>query len=315
MVVGASILYPRLTFADASTPSPTTSESSAIKSSKPFAPKSALLPAIRAKLWIEDAHNLSQKLVSIPTGDGDNSRDETLEDLNNVLSHRPKLFLLSRGEKPLSRVSSTAFAQFTAKNGSDKPINGNGNNNNNSNNKNPLFSSSLSSPGERLSKALNRADEARQWGMLQSQESKKEQENEVRAAFNFYTQQLEFNSNSYAWTGSAEERKRRIRDDRIPTPASVIVSDLDLRDLYRNQLLTALDDATAEVNYQFRQRQRQPEQEGKSNVIVDVTDTVDLMNQVYVACTKWFDMIDAGDIEKALELVRTEQRRESSLTP
>ena len=119
----------------------------------------------------------------------------------------------------------------------------------------------------------------------------------------------------YEWTGSAEERKRRIRDDRIPAPASVIVSDLDLRDLYRNQLLTALDDATAEVNYQFRQRQRQREQEGKSNVIVDVTDTVDLMNQVYVACTKWFDMIDAGDIEKALELVRTEQRRESSLTP
>jgi len=39
----------------------------------------------------------------------------------------------------------------------------------------------------------------------------------------------------------------RIRNDQPPTPQAVTVCDLDLRNLYRNQLLTALDDVTAEV--------------------------------------------------------------------
>ena len=268
---------------------------------KPFAPTSALLPAVRAKLWIEDAHNLSEKLATTTATAGNkNIREKTLDDLNTVLSHRPTLFDRSKGEKPLSRVSSTSLAQFTAKN--DKRINNN--NNNNSNNKDDPFSSSR--PGERFAKALNRADVDRQWGMLQSQESKKEQENEVRAALNYYTQQLEFNSNSYGWTGSSEERKRRIRDDQIPTPASVIASDLDLRDLYRNQLLTALDDVVAEVNYQFRQQQQKDDDNESNGATVDLSDTVELMNQVYVACTNWFDMIDAGAIESALEILRNE---------
>jgi len=30
------------------------------------------------------------------------------------------------------------------------------------------------------------------------------------------------------------------------------------------------------------------------------------MNQGYVACSKWFDMIDAGDVEKADTKVRNE---------
>jgi hypothetical protein len=313
VVVGAAILYPTTrgsaaaaTVADDESPqdiissslqSKSSSSSSPISSSKkPSAPTSALLPATRAKIWVENSY----KILGDTTRDG----DKTLEDLNYALTHRPKLFVL-RGEEPLSRVSSPIFAQFTSKNG-------NGNNNNNNN---PL----PSSPGAIISKALNRADEARQWGMLQSQESKNERQNELRAAFNFYTQQLEFDSNSYAWTGSAEERKRRIRDDRIPTPQSVIVSDLDLRDLYRNQLLTALDDVTAEVNYQFRQQQLQKEsttadKTGGEKFVVDLTDTVDLMNQVYAVCTKWFDMIDISDVEKAEHAVRNEQQSESIIT-
>ncbi|MGK3737416.1 MAG: hypothetical protein ACI90V_004261 [Bacillariaceae sp.] len=313
VVVGAAVLYPTtpgsavatVTLADErpqdiispSSPQKNSISSPISSSKKPSAPISALLPAIRAKIWIENSYKI--------LGDTTRDVDKTLEDLNYVLTHRPKLFV-SRGEEPLSRVSSSIFAQFTAKNSND--------NNNINININPLSSS----PGARISKALNRADEARQWGMLQSQESKNERENELRAAFNFYTQQLEFDSNSYAWTGTAEERKRRIRDDRIPTPQSVIVSDLDLRDLYRNQLLTALDDVTAEVNYQFRQLQRQKESNpvdntGGEKIVVDLTDTVDLMNQVYVVCTKWFDMIDISDVEKAEDVVRNEQQSESSI--
>lgn len=297
-LVGA-VAYPsKAALANDAPSSPTSQDSPATRASKPFAPTSALLPAIRAKLWIEDAHNLAQQLVSSSNESDTTTRDKTLQDLNYVLSHRPKLFDPSKGEKPLSRVSSTAFAQFTAKKGSDKLLD-----NTVDNGSGTLFSASLS-PGDRLAAAFNRADVGRQWGMLQSQESKKEQENEVRAAFNFYTQQLEFNSNSYAWNGSVAERKRRIRDDQIPTPTSVITSDLDLRDLYRNQLLTALDDVTAEVDYQFRQLEEQRKGSGTSNAELDLRDTTDLMNQAYVACTKWFDMIDERDIKSALDIVR-----------
>lgn len=302
VVVGAAVLYPTTRGSAAAAAAATVvadderqdimiSPSSPQKSStplssstkKPSAPTSALLPATRAKIWIENSH----KILGDTTRDG----DKTLEDLNYALTHRPKLFVL-QGEEPVSRISSS----FTAKNGNDD-INSNNN--------------AFSSPGARIGARI-------QWGMLQSQESKNERENDLRAAFNFYTQQLEFDSNSYAWTGSAEERKRRIRDDRIPTPRSVIVSDLDLRDLYRNQLLTALDDVTAEVNYQFRQLQQQRLKESNTvdntgegqKIVVDLTDTVDLMNQVYVVCTKWFDMIDKSDVEKAEDVVRNEQQSE-----
>ena len=91
-----------------------------------------------------------------------------------------------------------------------------------------------------------------------------------------------------------------IRNDQLPTPQAVIVSDLDLRDLYRNQMLTALDDTVAEVKYQLKQ--------GDGGNRIDVADTVDLMNQAYVACSKWFDMIGAEDVKEAEAMVRKEQQ-------
>jgi hypothetical protein len=74
-----------------------------------------------------------------------------------------------------------------------------------------------------------------------------------------------------------------IRNDQLPSVKAVITSDLDLRDLYRNQLLTAVDDVTAEVAYQLKLKQ-QSEQE---SIDSDVTDVADLMNQAYTACSKW----------------------------
>lgn len=61
---------------------------------------------------------------------------------------------------------------------------------------------------------------------------------------------------------------------------------------------------TAEVDYQFRQLEEQRKGSGTSNAELDLRDTTDLMNQAYVACTKWFDMIDERDIKSALDIVR-----------
>ena len=81
-----------------------------------------------------------------------------------------------------------------------------------------------------------------------------------------------------------------IRNDEIPSLAMVITSDLDLRDLYRNQFLTAIEDVTAEVAFQVNLREDE----------MDVTDSIDLTNQAYDASQKWFELIPRSDIQKAL---------------
>jgi hypothetical protein len=54
-------------------------------------------------------------------------------------------------------------------------------------------------------------------------------------------------------SGTREERKKMIREDEIPDVTTVIASDMGLRYLLRNEILTALDDARAELKYQMKQ--------------------------------------------------------------
>jgi hypothetical protein len=93
-----------------------------------------------------------------------------------------------------------------------------------------------------------------------------------------------------------------IRNDQLPLVKAVITSDLDLRDLCRNQLLTAVDDVQAEVVYQLKLKQQSSSEEE-----IDVTDVVDLMNQASTACSKWFDLIARDDVQEAMEVVRNEE--------
>ena len=142
---------------------------------------------------------------------------------------------------------------------------------------------------------LNQADVERQWGMLQSAELAKEQSNEMRAALNYYTQQLEF-GDSYLLTASKMEKKQMIRNDALPTLTAVITSDLDLRELYRNQWLTAVEDWQAEVAYQVKSGD------------LDTKEVLDLMNQVYAACEKWFELISPEDVQVAMNTVSSERK-------
>ena len=94
-----------------------------------------------------------------------------------------------------------------------------------------------------------------------------------------------------------------IRNDELPSLTAVITSDLDLRDLYRNDFLTALEDVNAEVAYQIKQ----PEQD------VDVTDVVQLMEQAHASISKWFDLIESADVEQAMEAVQNEKATKEPL--
>ena len=255
---------------------------------KPFAPREALLPASRCKVWIDKAYQVGSSLtttetttITPPTGDqnGKTKQYQILSELDQVLSNRPKLFV---NEKPLSRTTTSLTAQITT---SVSTANKEQYKNNRSN---------LSFPNQ-LAAMLNQADVERQWGMLQSSEAQKEQGNEIRAAFNYYTQQLEF-GDSYRLTASQEDRKKMIRNDALPSLTAVITSDLDLRDLYRNQLLTAVDDVRAEVAYQLQQDVDQ----------VDTTDVIDLLSQAHTACSKWFGLIAPQEVQEAMDIVLQE---------
>ena len=150
--------------------------------------------------------------------------------------------------------------------------------------------------GDKFTAMLNQADVERQWGVLQYAESKREEDNEMRAAFNFYSRQLTF-SDEYMLTASKEKKKEMIRNDELPSVTAVITSDLDRRDLYRNEFLTAIDDLTAEVAYQVKQQ--------TSNEEIDVTDAVSLMNEAHEACENWFSLIASQDVEEAIAAVKT----------
>eukprot|EP00980_Cylindrotheca_fusiformis_P027968 scaffold22574_cov125-Cylindrotheca_fusiformis.AAC.21 len=199
--------------------------------------------------------------------------------LTSTLANRPKLFV--NGEKPIKRTNNLSAQITTAVSTANKE-------------QWQKNRESFNVPTQ-LAAMWNQADVERQWGMLQASEAQREQSNEVRAALNYYTQQLQF-GDSYRLTAPKETRKRMIRNDELPTSTAVITSDLDLRDLYRNQLLTSLDDAIAEANYQFKELE-------ESQSVLDTGDLVDLMDQAFGASSKWFELIAKEDLQDAMAMV------------
>ena len=126
----------------------------------------------------------------------------------------------------------------------------------------------------------------------------------MRAAFNAYTNNLVFGEN-YLLTANKEDRKRLIRDDRLPDVTSVIRSDLDLRDLYRNQVLTALDDAKAELQYQLKNYHSPSStiSNKEDTSKLDPSDLVGFLREAQSSCSKWFSFVPQNDLDQALTVV------------
>jgi hypothetical protein len=237
-------------------------------------------------VWIDRGYGISSQLkpyVGSSESETKESAFQLLVELDKTLSARPELF--TKRDRPLKRNALGAAAgQITASVSSANKSQYKENRGN------------LSIPNK-MAAVFNQADVERQWGMLQYAESNREKDNPIRAALNYYTQQLVFNGDSYLLTASKEEKKQMIRSGQgLPTLTAVITSDLDLRDLYRNQLLTAIDDACAEVAFQVKQPLE----------AIDLADTVSLMNQAHVACDNWFALISEQDVREALSAISSE---------
>ena len=257
---------------------------------KPFAPTSALLPILKLKLWLDEAFvvSTSMKKVTKP----EEQRDEVYQlvlQMNDILTNPPKLFL--KGEKIDKSSSSSVAANFGQLTGSISSVN-----------KDQYQSNRQSlNMANKVAAMLNQADVERQWGMLQYAEQKRANDNEMRAAFNFYTSQLSF-GDTYVLTANKDERKTMIRNDELPSLAAVITSDLDLRDLYRNQFLTAIEDLQAEVAYQVKLGGSANKQ-SDGNDEMDITDILEFMNTAHTAMENWFDMIEVGEVDAAKKVL------------
>ncbi|CAB9499250.1 expressed unknown protein [Seminavis robusta] len=253
---------------------------------KPFAPASALLPATQLKLAVDQLYDLSQSLDDKTASTQQQQKYQTLQQMSQLWKNRPPLFTTTTSAKQQQRLpprASPSTAQLTTGISSANKQQYQANR------------KDLTSLPDRMAAMLNQADVERQWGMLQYQESKLESNNELRAALNYYTSQLEFGQ-AYLLTASKETRKQLIRNDQLPSLTAVITADLDLRDLYRNDFLTAMDDAIAEMEYQLKLTPQE----------VDVTDVVELLEQAHTALSKWFGLIAWSDVQEAVETMRQE---------
>ena len=157
------------------------------------------------------------------------------------------------------------------------------------------FHTATIDPASQLNQAFEQWSEERQWKILRNRQQALERSNSMRAAFNAYTNNLVFGE-SYVFTGSAEDRKRRIRNDDLPDVTAVIRSDLDLRDLYRNQVLTAMDDAKAELQYQLTlsEDSRNP------------ADLLEILEQAKKSCDEWFRFVPDADVKEATAIAMKE---------
>lgn len=241
---------------------------------KPFAPPQAILPISRLRLWMNRIYEISMDLSS------SESKYQYLKQMNEILSDPPQLF--NKGENKI--VKGELLGQLTGSISSA--------------NKSQYQSNRQTlSVGNKVAAMLNQADVERQFGMLKYAEQKRANDNDMRAAFNYYTSQLSF-GDKYILTTSQEERKRMIRNEELPTLTAVITSDLDLRDLYRNQFLTAIEDLQAEVAYQVKIGAK-----NDTNEQIDVSDTLELIQQAHTAMEKWFDLIDIKEVEQGMKML------------
>jgi|ERR1712232_322740 len=129
------------------------------------------------------------------------------------------------------------------------------------------------------------------WKQLKQNEKKQEQSDEIRAALNAYTNQLSFSSEIYLLNVDKDTRSKMVREDRLPDMKQVITSDMGMRYLYRNQLLTTMEDVRAELEYQ------------RSLENVDGSELLELLLQAKKAMEKWLSFIDEDDVREALEFI------------
>ena len=144
-------------------------------------------------------------------------------------------------------------------------------------------------PYDKVNTAIQQWGDRRQFETLRNRQLNLEKKNEIRAALNAYTNNIIF-SDSYKLNVGGDNKKALVRNDALPDVNAVVVSDLDLRDLYRNQILQNIDDAKFELTYQLKQQNEDD---------VDVDEVLNYLVAAQDACNQWFSFIPSDDVDVA----------------
>ena len=136
----------------------------------PFAPVDALLPATRVKLMIDRSVDIASKLVD--AGDNIEIKQAMLRDLENLLLTTQNFNI---GTTPIEVPQQPAKSYLDAYAGYRKSV------------------SILEKPGA----MLVQNGEINAWKRLKKQEKLREDADEIRAALNYYTSNINFNSGEF----------------------------------------------------------------------------------------------------------------------
>ena len=120
----------------------------------------------------------------------------------------------------------------------------------------------------------------------------------IQIAFDTYTSYLRYDD-TYTLNVSPPQKSKMIRQDLLPDVKQVIQSDLDLRDLYRNAVMSHVDDARAELRYliglwdaYLLKKERDDDLNAK--------ELVTLLQDANSVCDDWFHLISEDDVNDAL---------------
>lgn len=238
------------------------------------APPELLRPPTRVRLFIDEAVELCQSITEDSSG---------LERLKQFLDNEP--VFMKPDEEKSSRLyleidTTTPWQQARLK---DLEARGKEN------------GIDYTTPYDKVNTAFQQWGDRRQFEQLSKRQRALEQASPVRAAFNAYTNNLVF-GDSYQLNAEGDERKNLIRNNALPDVNAVVVSDLDLRDLYRNQVLEKLDDTKAEIEYQLKTGD------------VDTKEVLSNLKSAQASCREWFSFIPSGDVAEALKAVEKEKQ-------
>lgn len=246
------------------------SQSTSAEASAVRAPTELLRPATRVRLFIDGAIDLP--ITNDAVG---------LDKLQQYLENEP-VFMTNEEEKLSKRYleidTSTTWQEARRK---DREARG------------KEAGVDYTSPYDQVNTAIQQWGNRRQFQILRKRQLALEQASPVRAAFNCYTNNLVF-GDSYQLNAEGDERKSLIRNNALPDVNAVVVSDLDLRDLYRNEVLERLEDARAEIAYQ------------QTTGNVDVSEVVTSLKAAQASCRDWFSFIPADDVAEALRAVEAQ---------
>ena len=253
---------------------------------KPYAPIEYLLPAARVRIYIDQAVELAQAIVdNSQKRNDDPAREEQLIAKLRALLLEPRRSFMTKQE---SSAANNYLEQETWTEWSKARRQ--------QNLQQQLTSATVVDPLTALNESFEQWGEQRQFQRLRKQQLALERTNTMRAAFNAYTNNLVFGE-TYLLTADSQDKSRLIRSyNQLPDVTSVIRSDLDLRDLHRNQVLTAMDDAKAELELQ-----------SSSDNSFDGSELISLLKEAQSACSAWFGFVPEADAQEAIQRVLSEE--------